>query len=99
VNVRPLHDFVLVEYDDSPKTTKGGIHIPDTAKKRPEVGKVIAIGPGRLTEGGILDEVSCMVGQVVLFDKFAGTEIPGETGDKKRWVLLRDKDIYAVIED
>ena len=72
---RPLHDRVLVESLDSEEKTSGGIIIPDTAKEKPQEGKVIAVGPGSKSEDGKITPMDVKVGDHVLFGKWSGTEV------------------------
>ncbi len=75
MNFRPLHDRVLVESLESEEKTAGGIIIPDTAKEKPQEGKVIAVGPGAKTEDGKIIPMDVKVGDRVLFGKWSGTEV------------------------
>ena len=72
---RPLHDRVLIEVLDSEEKTSGGIIIPDTAKEKPQEGKVVAIGSGARTEDGKIIPMDVKVGDIVLFGKWSGTEV------------------------
>ena len=94
MNVKPLNDRVLVRRTESLNRTAGGIYIPDTAKEKPQEGVVIAVGPGRL-EGSERIAVGVKEGDKVLFAKFVGTEVRVEGID---YMLLREEEIYAVIE-
>ena len=97
MKLRPLHDRVLVKpYEEEEKKTKGGIIIPDTAKEKPQRGKVVAVGEGRILENGQRVPLSVKVGDEVIFGKYAGTEI--EIDDEK-YLVMREEDIYAVIEE
>ena len=91
--IRPLGDRVIVEALQQ-ETSKSGIIIPDTAKEKPQQGKVVAVGPGRLSENGerLVPEVKA--GDVVLFGKYSGTEIEV---DSKDLLILRESDILAVL--
>jgi len=93
--LKPLHDNVLVEPEESRETTEGGIYLPDTAKERPAKGKVLAVGPGRLSKDGQRVAVAVKVGERVIFSKYGGTEI--KSGDK-RLIIIREEDLYAVEE-
>ena len=93
--VKPLEDRVLVKPLESEEVKKGGIIIPDTAKEKPEEGKVIAVGPGKILENGQKKEVEVKKGDRILFSKYAGTEI---TIDGEKHIILREDDILAVIE-
>ena len=95
-SLRPLADRVIVEPLDREETTAGGILLPETAKEKPQEGKILAIGPGRWDEDGknrVPLEVA--VGDVVIFAKYSGTEI--KIGDKKL-LILSEKDILAVLQ-
>ncbi|RMF13749.1 MAG: co-chaperone GroES [Candidatus Dadabacteria bacterium] len=94
MNLRPLHDRVIVERVESEETTKSGIIIPDTAKEKPQEGKVIAVGDGKVVDGK-KQEMNVKAGDRVLFSKYAGTEI---TVDGEEYLIMREDDILAVIE-
>lgn len=98
-NIKPLLDRILLEpLSDKEKTekTKTGIYIPDTAEKeRPEKGKIIAVGPGRITEEGKLIPTNLKKGQIVLFSKYGPNEI--KVNDKE-YLIAKEEDILAVIE-
>jgi chaperonin GroES len=97
LNLRPLADRVIVEPLDREETTAGGILLPETAKEKPQEGRILAVGPGRWDEDGkkrLPLEVS--VNDRVVYAKYSGTEI--KLGDKKL-LILGEKDILAVIED
>ena len=95
MKVRPLHDRILVKRIESEEKTKGGIIIPDTAKEKPQEGKVVAVGKGRVTDDGKLQEVSVKKGDKILFSKYSGTEITLE-GDEH--LIVREDDVLAVLE-
>jgi chaperonin GroES len=94
MQLKPLDDRVVVEPMDAETTTAGGIVLPDTAKEKPQRGKVRAIGPGRLLESGDRCQMSVSVGDEVLFSKYGGTDIEVEGKDVK---ILREGDILAKI--
>jgi chaperonin GroES len=89
VNVKPLHDRVIVKPAEKAEKTAGGIIIPDTAQDKPQQGEVVAVGDGRKDE-----PMTVKVGDVVLFGKYGGTEIELD-GDKL--LLLKESDIFAII--
>ena len=91
---RPLHDRVLVESLDSEEKTSGGIIIPDTAKEKPQEGKVIAVGPGLRSEDGKITPMDVKVGDHVLFGKWSGTEVKV---DGKDYSIMKESDIMGVI--
>ena len=76
MNIKPLGDRVVVEREEAKDTTAGGIVLPDTAKDKPQKGKVIAVGEGRVTKDGKRRELQVKVGDVVLFTSYAGEEVP-----------------------
>jgi len=92
MQLKPLDDRVVVEPLEAETTTAGGIVLPDTAKEKPQRGKVRAIGPGRLLDSGERCTVSVSVGDEVLFSKYGGTDIEVEGKDVK---ILRESDILA----
>ena len=92
---RPLHDRLLVQRLDEEAKTKGGIIIPDTAKEKPQQGRVLAVGPGRRDDKGELIQLDVRVGDKVMFAKYAGTEIKIDGEDR---VILREEDVLAIVE-
>ena len=96
MKIKPLNDRVLVKRMEEVQVTKGGILIPDTAKEKPIEGKVIAVGPGKMSEQGQRMALQLKEGDRVLFGKYAGTEIKME-GDE--FLMMREEDILAVIND
>ena len=91
---RPLHDRVLIESLESEEKTAGGIIIPDTAKEKPQEGKVIAVGPGAKSEDGKTIPMDVKVGDRVLFGKWSGTE--GKV-DGKEYSIMKESDIMGVV--
>ena len=96
MNLKPLGDRVVVEREEAKDRTAGGIVLPDTAKDKPQKGKVIAIGDGRITKDGKRRELQVKVGDNILFTSYAGDEFKLE-GEKKV-LLMREDDILAVID-
>ncbi len=92
---RPLHDNVLVKRLDTTEEKVGGIIIPDTAKEKPQEGNVLAVGPGKLQDDGIRRALGVVVGNKILFGKYAGTEI---TVEGEELLVLRESDLLGVIE-
>ncbi|HMQ76967.1 MAG: co-chaperone GroES [Flavobacteriales bacterium] len=92
--VKPLADRVLVEAAAAEETTKGGIIIPDTAKEKPQRGKVVAVGSGRVAEDGKVTPLSVKAGDEILYGKYSGTEL---SYDGKDYLIMRESDIYAVL--
>jgi len=93
-SIKPLADRVLVKRIEEEQQTKGGIIVPDTAKEKPQQGRVIEVGPGRMTEDGRRVKMEVKKGDKVLFGKYAGTEIT--VGDEE-YLILREDDILAII--
>jgi len=94
--LRPLGDRVVVKPGEEEQVTKGGIVLPDTAKKRPREGEVLAVGPGRLLDSGQRAPIEISVGDVVVYSEFGGTEIT--VGDEE-YVILEESSILAVNPD
>jgi chaperonin GroES len=95
MKVRPLHDRILVRRIEQEEKTKGGLIIPDTAKEKPQEGKVVAVGKGRVSEDGKLLPLDVHKGDRVLFTKYAGSEI--EVGGDEH-LIIREDDVLAVLE-
>ncbi|MEN9208641.1 MAG: co-chaperone GroES [Gloeomargarita sp. GMQP_bins_120] len=93
--VTPLGDRVLVKVSQAEERTAGGILLPDTAKEKPQVGEVVAVGPGRRDDNGQRIPMEVQVGDRVLYSKYAGTELKIGTED---YVLLAEKDILATVK-
>jgi len=89
INIRPLADRVLIEPVEAETKTASGIIIPDTAKEKPQKGKVVAVGPGTKDE-----QVTVKVGDTVLYGKYAGTELKLEGSD---YLIMRENDILAIV--
>lgn len=89
VNVKPLHDRVIVKPEEKAEKTAGGIIIPDTAQEKPQRGEVVAVGSGKIDE-----PLTVKVGDTVLFGKYSGTEIELE-GEK--YLLMKESDIFVII--
>ncbi len=95
MNIRPLHDRIIVERLEEETTTAAGIIIPDSAKEKPQQGNVIAVGKGKVTEDGKVLPLDVKVGDKVLFGKYAGTDIKLEG---KEYLMMREDDILGVVE-
>ena len=96
MNIRPLHDRVLIKRLDAQKTSPGGIVIPDSATEKPIEGEVIAVGNGKMLDNGEVRSLDVKVGDKVLIGKYAGTEVKVEGTE---YVVLREDDIMGVIEN
>jgi chaperonin GroES len=95
MKVRPLHDRLIVKRIDEEEKTAGGIIIPDTAKEKPQEGRVIAVGPGKVNEDGKVTPLDVQKGDRVLFSKYAGTEIQLEGVEH---LIIREDDVLAVLQ-
>ena len=95
MNLKPLADRLVVEPNEQEEVTAGGIILPETAKEKPQQGKVIAAGPGRTDEKGKRIDMEVKLGDRVLYAKYSGTEIKLEG---KKVLILRESDILAVVE-
>jgi len=94
MKIRPLHDRVLVKRIEEEAKTKGGIIIPDTAKEKPQEGRVVAAGTGKVLEDGTVRPLDVKAGDRILFGKYSGSEI---TLDGDEHIILREEDILAVL--
>jgi chaperonin GroES len=94
MKIKPLEDRVVVEPLEAEETTKGGIVLPDTAREKPQQGKVVAVGPGKVLDSGDRAEPAVKKGDVVLFAKYGGTEVEI---DGKELKILRESDILAKV--
>ncbi|MGF1488253.1 MAG: co-chaperone GroES [Prochloraceae cyanobacterium] len=93
--VKPLADRVLVKVSPSEEKTAGGLFLPETAKEKPQVGEITAVGPGKRNDDGSYAEPEVKVGDKVLYSKYAGTDIKLGGDD---YVLLSEKDILAIVQ-
>jgi chaperonin GroES len=94
IRIRPLHDRIIVKRIEGEEKTKGGLIIPDTAKEKPQEGKVIAVGPGKQENGKVI-ALDVKPGDKILFGKYSGTEIKL---DGEEHLILREDDVLGVIE-
>jgi len=95
MNVRPLHDRILIKRIEEKETIKGGIIIPDTAKEKPQEGEVVAVGNGKKTDEGKVIPLDVKAGDRILFGKYSGTEIKV---DEQEYLILREEEVLGVIE-
>jgi chaperonin GroES len=95
VKIRPLQDRVIVKRIEEEEKSKGGIIIPDTAKEKPQEGKVVAVGKGKLNDDGKISPLDVKVNDLILFGKYSGTEI---NVDGEEHLIMREDDILGVIE-
>ncbi|MGH7900181.1 MAG: co-chaperone GroES [Thermodesulfobacteriota bacterium] len=95
MKVRPLYDRILIKRVETEEKTKGGLIIPDTAKEKPQEGKVVALGKGKLLDDGSIKALDVKVGDKVLFSKYGGSDI---NIDGEDYLILREEEILAIIE-
>ena len=95
MGIRPLQDRLIVKRIDEDETTAGGIIIPDTAKEKPQEGKVIAVGKGKIGEDGKVQPLDVKKGDKVLFSKYGGTEV---NIDGEEHLIIREDDVLGVVE-
>jgi chaperonin GroES len=95
MKVRPLHDRILVERLEEQEVKRGGIIIPDTAKEKPQEGKVIAVGNGKVGDDGKKIPLDVKAGNKILFGKYSGSEVKV---DDKEYLIMREEDVLAILE-
>ena len=95
MNIRPLHDRLIVKREAEERKSPGGIVIPDTAAEKPTLGKVIAVGKGKILENGEVRPPDVKRGDKILFGKYSGTEVKV---DGEEFVVMREEDVMAVVE-
>ena len=96
MDIKPLGDRIVVKALEAESKTKGGIVLPDTAKEKPQEGKVVAVGKGKVLENGTVQEPEVKVGDKVLYGKYSGNEIT--TKDGEELLIMREEDILAIIK-
>ena len=94
VTIKPLEDRVVVQANEAETTTASGLVIPDTAKEKPQEGKVLAVGPGRIDDNGNRIPVDVQVGDVVIYSKYGGTEVKY---NGEEYLILSARDVLAVV--
>lgn len=94
MNIKPLSDRVVVEPLEAEEKTSGGIYLPDTAKEKPQMGKIVAAGPGKTSDAGSLIPMEVKAGDKVLYGKYSGNDV---TIDGKNYLIMRESDILAII--
>jgi chaperonin GroES len=95
MKIRPLHDRILVKREDEEEGKHGSIIIPDTAKEKPQRGKVVAVGNGKLTEEGKKIPLDVKAGDRILFSKYSGSEVKIDNED---YLIFREEDVLAILE-
>ncbi len=96
MNIRPMQDRLLIKPAKSEEVSPGGIIVPDTAKKKPLKGKVIAAGPGMITENGSRLPMDIKVGDVVMFDEYSGTQLIDQ---QENYLIIKQNDVLAIFEN
>ena len=94
MKIKPLGDRVVIKPAEAEERTKGGIILPDTAKEKPVVGEVVAVGPGKVADDGKKIVMEVKVGDKVLYGKYSGTEVTIE-GDE--YLIMRESDVFAIV--
>ena len=94
MKVKPLADRVVVKAEAVEEKTASGIILPDTAKEKPQMGKVVAVGPGKTSDSGSIMKMSVKVGDKVLYGKYSGTEVSFENND---YLIMKENDIFAIL--
>lgn len=95
MKIQPLGDRVVIEALEAKEKTKGGIVLPDTAKEKPQEGKVVAVGKGKAADDGKIVPLETKVGDKVLYGKYSGTEI---TIDDTEYLIMKEEDILAIVK-
>ena len=96
MKLKPLGDKVIVKPLEAEEKTKGGIVLPDTAKEKPQEGKIVAVGKGKLNDEGKIQEPEVKAGDFILYGKYSGTEITTKEGEEL--LIMREEDILAVLQ-
>ncbi len=94
MKIKPLADRVVIEPLEAEDRTTGGIYLPDTAKEKPQMGKVVAVGAGKVSESGEIVKPEVKVGNKVLYAKYSGTDV---TFEGKEYLIVRESDILAIV--
>jgi len=95
MKLRPLDDRVVIKQSEAKEKTAGGIFLPDTAKEKPQIGKIVAAGPGKLLDTGKRSEMSVKKNDQVIYGKYLGNEVEI---DGEKYVILRESDILGIVE-
>ena len=95
MKVRPLHDRIIVQRIEEEEQRVGGIIIPDTAKEKPQEGKVVAVGNGKVNDDGKRIRMDVQAGDRILFGKYSGSEVKL---DEKEYLILREEDVLAILD-
>ena len=93
--IRPLQDRIIVQRLDGDEKTASGLYIPDSAKEKPQQGRVVSVGKGKVREDGTVQPLDCRAGDTILFGKYSGTEIKI---DGEEYLIMREDDVLGVVE-
>jgi chaperonin GroES len=94
MKIKPLADRVVIKPAPAEEKTKGGLILPDTAKEKPVVGEIVAVGPGKTSDAGKTTPMEVKVGDKVLYGKYSGTEV---TVEGEEYLIMREADIFAIV--
>ncbi len=94
MNIKPLSDRIVVEPLEADEKTSGGIYLPDTAKEKPQMGKILAVGPGKVSDAGEKIPMEVKANDKVLYGKYSGTDV---TIEGKDYLIMRESDVLAII--
>tara|TARA_B110000116_G_scaffold181471_1_gene157229 strand:- start:179 stop:463 length:285 start_codon:yes stop_codon:yes gene_type:complete len=94
MKIKPLSDRVVVKAEVAEEKTASGIILPDTAKEKPQMGQVVAVGPGKISDSGSSMKMTVKVGDKVLYGKYSGTEVTFENED---YLIMKENDIFAIL--
>jgi chaperonin GroES len=95
MNLKPLDDRIIIKQSEAEEKTAGGIILPDSAKEKPQIGKVVAIGPGKLLDDGKRANMSVKIKDEVIYAKYIGSDIEI---DREKYVILRESDVLGIVE-
>jgi chaperonin GroES len=95
MNLKPLDDRIVIKQSEAEEKTAGGIILPDTAKEKPQIGKVVAVGPGKLLDDGKRAKMSVKKNDEVIYGKYMGSDIEI---DREKYVILRESDVLGIVE-
>ncbi|MBU4376202.1 MAG: co-chaperone GroES [Candidatus Omnitrophica bacterium] len=95
MKIQPLGDRIVIEVLEAKEKTKGGIVLPDSAKEKPQEGKVVAVGKGKVSDDGKIIPLEVKVGDKILYGKYTGTEV---TLDEKEYLIIKEEDVLAVVK-
>jgi len=96
VEIKPLADRIVVKALEAEEKTKGGIVLPDTAKEKPQEGKVVAVGKGKVTDDGKVIPLELKAGDRILYGKYSGTEITTKEGEE--YLIMKEEDVFAIVK-